>query len=214
MRIYCPECQQPVPADQINMGTDLAYCPECDLGFSISETFDQRLSSEVLKNPPPGAWFRRMPDHVIAGASTRSPVAIFLVPFMCVWLSGAIGGIYGSQLVSGNFNLQSSLFGIPFLIFGTAFLSIALMSVCGKVEVKIGKESFVFIGIGKLGWKRYFTWQSMTVIREDTSNFYTGNGSGLNITLEGKERVKFGGSLSENRRYFLLNVLKYLKSSG
>lgn len=47
-------------------------------------------------------------------ATTESPIAFFLVPFMLVWSGGSLGGIYGTQIANGHFNLFLSLFGIPF----------------------------------------------------------------------------------------------------
>jgi len=34
------------------------------------------------------------------------------------------------------------------------------------------------------------------------------------IMMEGKERLKFGTGLNENRRYFVLNALKHLKAEA
>ena len=56
-------------------------------------------------------------DTVSLGATTRSPIAFFLVPFMCVWSGGSLGGVYGSQVLNGEFDLGISLFGIPFIPF-------------------------------------------------------------------------------------------------
>lgn len=68
-------------------------------------------------------------------------------------LGGALGGIYGSQIMAGEFNLMLSLFGIPFVL-GTLFLgSIALMTVCGKVVVSTSyDQGKIFTGVGPFGW--------------------------------------------------------------
>lgn len=168
MKIQCPKCKQPVPSDQVNMGTDLAFCPHCNEGFKISETVDQEaVNPAILQNPPKGAWFRKEMDRIVVGGSTRSPMAFFIVPFMCVWSGGSLGGIYGSQIRSGHFNLTMSLFGIPFLLGSIVLISISLMTIFGKVEVTIGRVSKVFTGIGTLGWTRCFEWNEVRTIRED-----------------------------------------------
>jgi len=215
MKIQCPKCKQAVPPDQVNMATDLAFCPQCNDGFKVSETLDQESANpDILRNPPKGAWFKKEMDSVVVGATTRSPIAFFLVPFMCVWSGGSLGGIYGSQIAKGEFDLGSSLFGIPFLLGSILFWSLALMAVCGKVEVSIGKLSSVFVGVGKLGWKRRFEWSAVQTIREDGTNIsYPGGHQGA-IVMEGDTRLKFGTGLNEKRRYFVLNALKYMKSES
>ncbi len=195
------------------MATDLAFCPQCNDGFKVSESIDQEsVSPDSLRNPPKGAWFRKEMDRVVVGATTRSPVAFFLVPFMCVWSGFSLGGIYGSQIAKGEFDLGSSLFGIPFVLGSILFWSFALMAICGKVEVSIGNMSSVFVGIGKVGWTRSFEWSAVQTIREDGTNVSYPGGHQAAIVLEGKERLKFGTGLNEKRRYFVLNALKYLKS--
>jgi hypothetical protein len=89
------------------------------------------------------------------------------------------------------------------------------MAICGKVEVKIsGENSSVFVGIGSLGWRRRFSWNEVDSIREEGSKMsYPGSHSG-GIVMEGKTRLKFGQGLSESRRYFVFNALKWLKQNG
>ena len=97
MKIKCPKCKRIVPADQMNISTDLALCPQCNEGFKISKSLDiDSINADILQNPPKGAWFRQETHHIIVGATTRSPEAFFLVPFTCVWSGGSLGGIYGS----------------------------------------------------------------------------------------------------------------------
>jgi len=195
------------------MATDLAFCSRCNEGFNVSSSIDQAaVNSDVVYNPPQGAWFRQDMDRVVFGATTRSPAAFFLIPFMCVWSGFSLVGIYGSQIAKGQFSLSSSLFGMPFLL-GTFVLgALALMAVCGKVEVSIGQDSSVFTGIGKIGWTRKFDWRSVQTIREGMANMDDSSGRTACIVLEGKERLKFGSGLNEQRKYYILSTLKYLKS--
>lgn len=212
MKIQCPKCKQIVPSQQVNVSTDLALCPVCNEGFKISETFDMdTVNAGILNNPPKGAWFRTESDKVVVGATTRSPYALLLVPFICVWSGGTLSGIYGSQIVKWEFDLFLSVFGIPFLM-GTVLLAIVtLMAICGKVEVFIGKVSTVFVGIGSWGWKRNFDWVTVETIRETGAGMgYPGSHQGA-IVIEGKEHLKFGTGLNDQRRCFVLNVLKYLR---
>lgn len=212
MKIQCPKCNSEVPSEQVNMATDLAFCPQCNEGFKISESIEDVVDAAVLRDPPHGAWFQRNMDGVVIGASTRSPIAFFMVPFMLIWSGGSLGGIYGTQIVKGEFDLTSSLFGIPFLLGSILFWVVALMAVCGKLEITIGRDSKVFLGIGPLGWTRRFDWSGVNAIREDFA--MTGNNGKLQagIVMEGRTRIKFGTGLNEKRRYFVLNALKHLKA--
>src|SRR4051812_4884970 len=99
MRITCPRCATAPPADQINMATDLAFCPACGEAFAISARLAEGTRSvrpaTEMPTPPPGAWIREEPGATVVGATTRSPIAFFLVPFMTVWSGFSLGGIYG-----------------------------------------------------------------------------------------------------------------------
>jgi hypothetical protein len=215
MRIHCPKCKQEVPAAQINVAADLALCPQCNEGFRVSECLDlDTVTADVLENPPKGAWLKRELDRVVVGATTRSPIAFFLVPFMCVWSGFSLVGIYGSQIASGKFNLTSSLFGIPFVLGSILFWAFALMAVCGKVEVTIGRTSAVFVGIGTLGWTRRFDWAAVRGIREEGSGveYPGGQQKAIVMELEKGARLKFGSGLNETRRRFLAGALKHLRS--
>ena len=208
MKIQCPKCRRTVPAEQVSVSTDVALCSACNEGFKVSESIDlDSVSAETLRHPPKGAWFTREIDRIVVGASTRSPHAFFLVPFMCVWSGFSLSEIYGRQISSGEFNLTASLFGIPFIL-GTLLLGVStLMAMCGKVEVSIGKTSSIFVGVGHLGWRRTFDWSSIKAIREEQ-----GDSPQRAIVLEGKERLKFGTQLNERCRPFVLNALKYLRA--
>jgi hypothetical protein len=70
--------------------------------------------------PPNGAGFEQLADGFRIGATTRSWMALFMIPFTCVWSGMSLGGIYGKQVSSGRFDPGSSLFGVPFLI-GNAY---------------------------------------------------------------------------------------------
>ena len=215
MKIICPTCKKAVPIAQINMSTDLAFCPICDDAFKISETVDSEyINDEAVKSPPGGAWFRRELRGYLVGASTRSYIAFFLVPFMAVWSGLSLSGLYGTQLSEGKFDLFRTLFGLPFLMGSVVMFVIALMSIWGKIEFEINEneQSSVFIGVGSIGWKRYFDWKKIHTVKEESSNVkYPGSGQ-TKIILEGTRKIAVGYGVSEERKYFLVNSLKYLIS--
>src|SRR5262249_50986274 len=121
-----------------------------------------------IDEPPRGAWFKETDRGWLVGASIRSAVAFFVVPFMCVWSGISLGGIYGTQIVKGELNLGMSLFGIPF-IYGTLLWgSIAAMTVCGKVIVTTeDDDGRVFVGVGPIGWTGRFSRSSIVSVEKD-----------------------------------------------
>jgi hypothetical protein len=206
----CPKCNSEVPQQNINIQTDLAQCPACDAIFKVSENFEDTSADRFdINDPPEGAWIRNEMNQIVIGATTRSPIAFFLVPFMVVWSGGSIGGIYGSQLANGEFDLAMSLFGIPFLIGAIFFWSLALMAIWGKVELTLTKQGGqIFTGLGNLGLTRKFTWDEVATVREAQSSFNYPGSQGASIVLEGKQRISFAMGVKESRRYYLYRALK------
>jgi hypothetical protein len=208
----CPKCNTEISNNNINIQTDIAQCPNCNYIFKISENLFEADDTFNINEPPPGAWITKDIDQTVIGATTRSPIAFFLVPFMVVWSGGALGGLYGSQILSGHFSPGLSLFGIPFIIGSVIFWSVALMAIWGKVEVTLDKEGGkIFTGIAKLGLTKQFKWNEVSSITEGKMGFrYPGSTAGQ-ILLEGKNRIGFGSGLNEARTYYLLRSLQKIQ---
>ena len=210
----CPSCNTEVQSQNINIQTDVAQCQSCQHIFKVSENIEENFADGFeLYNPPKGAWIRNDMNKIVIGATTRSAMAFFLVPFMLIWSGFSIGGIYGTQLATGEFVLFKSLFGIPFLLGSIIFWSIALMTIWGKVEITLDNNvGKIFTGVGKIGFSKSFTWDEISTIREKESDIkYTGS-QNRSIQLEGKRRISFGNGVSENRRYYLLRALKSIRA--
>ncbi len=214
MKLACPACSQIFPPDNINVRTDLALCPACGRIARPSGLSDAGFDENALGQPPKGSWYRQAPTETVVGATTRHGIAIFLVPFGCLWSGGSLGGIYGSQIKSGNFNLFMSLFGLPFLVGSIVLWSIALMAICGKVEVRLrGRQGVVFTGIGPVGWKRPLDLDAVDTIAEEYPRMGRSAARGAAIVLKGsRSQLRFGTQLSDTRRRFILNALKLHKA--
>lgn len=214
----CPTCKSRIPNENLNIASDIAQCPACDLVFKISEHVGGGKSasekeSEVdpnfnISDPPKGAWINQDQGELVLGVSTRSPIAFFLVPFMLVWSGGSLGGIYGSQIAAGEFDLFMSLFGIPFLLGSVIFWAVALMAIWGKVEITLDhSDGKVFTGLGKIGMTKHFSLNEITAVKENEVRGSKGSIS-YNIALEGKDRITFGTGLNDSKRYYLFNAMK------
>ncbi len=182
---------------------------------SIQKTFDGKSQGSFdMNNPPKGAYINHLPDGVQIGAITRSWMAAFLIPFATVWSGGSLGGIYGSQILSGEFNIVMSLFGIPFLLGSVLIWSMALMMIAGKTEITLdSKGGHIFTGLGKIGQNKRFLWSDVNSVREEVSVSSSSNGGSTTthyITLEGQRQIRFGSYLSTENRYYMIKTLEQL----
>lgn len=101
-------------------------------------------------NPPKGVSVLETMDGFRLVVSTRSCIALFLVPFTLLWAGGSLGGIYGTQIAKGRFELALSLFGIPFLLGSVFLVGLTAMAVAGRCVVELAGERFS-VRVGALG---------------------------------------------------------------
>jgi len=214
MQVTCPTCGGAIVPDDVNVAKDVAFCRTCNEAFSLSGLVSDGTGPDAPQvdpsRPPRGVTVEELPNSFTITATTRHPIAFFLVPFMCVWSGGSLGGFYGSQIASGEFSLLPSLIGLPFLGGTILFGSIALMSVCGKVRIRVeGDQGDIFTGVGCVGRRKRFDWSQVSTVSEQWGNVrHPTNHGGAYIALDGQQRVKFGVMLNDERRYFVVNVLK------
>jgi len=218
VEIHCPECGLPIPASEIAPSAGLAVCRSCDRSFDLevcksAVPFAQR-GQPMPTNPPKGVQVEESMDGFRVSVSTRSAAAWFLVPFMCVWSGFSLGGIYGTQLYKGEFNLVMSLFGIPFLLGSLFFGSFALMALCGKYILEVrGDEFRCRVGFLGLYWTTRRRWSDYdrAELGETTSRTRRG---GYNvqhqILLKGQDQEYDCGSGAQRER--LAWIVKYLNA--
>lgn len=212
MPVICPSCSRELPLSDINIEADTALCRACGNLFAPSALAGGLPAPRVdLTSPPGGVSVERVGGQTVITASTRSPMALFFVPFVLVWSGISLGGIYGSQIGKGVFDPFQSLFGVPFLLGTAVFGSYALMTLMGRVVVRIsGGEGSIFTGIGPFGWQRRFRTADIARVGEKLSGFRYGNQNLHAIALEGRRRMVFGSLLNDERRYFVLDALRQI----
>ena len=139
-------------------------------------------------DPPKGVSVEERMDGFRMVLTTRSGVAFFLIPFMCVWSGFSLGGIYGTQIYKGEFDLKLSLFGIPFVLGTLLFGSIAMMSACGQVVLEV-RNGLLRHRMGFLGlyWTRQRDWNSYerAELVESTRRSKGGYSTSYSILLKG-----------------------------
>ncbi|MDB4107737.1 hypothetical protein N8368_01695 [Bacteroidia bacterium] len=181
----------------------------CNNIFKISQYIEADYDDFDIDNPPKGVWIRTEMHKIILGASTRSPIAFSLVPFMLVWSGGSLGGIYGKQFIKDEFDLIMSLFGIPFIIGSLIFWSLTLMAIWDKVEIVLDKNGGkTFTGISKIGISKNIYWDDISSISEKRTSLKYPVSSGASISLEGKQRISIGRGLVDSKLYYLFKALR------
>ena len=154
MEFHCPDCGLPIQATDLAPAQGVAVCRFCEKPFPLEACqaavpFADRNIVPVM-TPPKGVDLVETMDGFRLTLSTRSCIAIFLVPFTLVWAGGSLGGIYGTQIAKGEFNWMMSLFGLPFLVGSVALIGLTVMSVAGRTIVELAGGKFS-IRTGALG---------------------------------------------------------------
>ena len=204
MEVNCNHCKRKIDAANINVAKDTAYCLSCEKLTSLSSLLEASPSKNFdFKQTVSGINVEERGYSWSINASHRSLMALFLVPFTLVWAGGSLSGIYGTQLINGEFDPGQSLFGLPFLIGSIVLTTFTLMSLFGRTNVSCENgKALVFMGIGSIGWSRRFDWRSIERITESDSR------QNNHLSLEGTKRMNFGWGLSSEKQYFISNYLK------
>jgi len=204
MEVSCSSCRRKIDSENINVSKDTAYCQSCESLTSLSSLLESTPNSNFdTTQSVKGVQVTDNGYKWSIEASNRSFMALFLVPFTLVWAGGSLSGIYGTQLANGEFDLEQSLFGLPFLIGSIVLISITLMSLCGRTYVSNENgKALVFIGIGSIGWYRRFDWKNIDRVTESRSRQHK------HMSLEGNKRLNLGWGLSSEKLYYMSNFLK------
>lgn len=95
------------------------------------------------------------------------------------------------------------------LLLCVVLLSYAAFMVAGKVRVRRdGDELEIVTRVGPIGWTRRRRWSEIRTVQEETTTAPWGQRSARCIVLDGVTRTAFGSTLSTERRYFMVNVLR------
>jgi hypothetical protein len=179
----CPKCLAVLPAEDINVAKDVAYCRACNLAHALSGLVDDEgpATPPDLQRPPAGTWYRPGPVDTVIGASHRSlPAALgslavclfwngIVSVFVLVALSGTLHNLgvtlpgwfpapeMNDETMSWGVVLFLWLFLTPFIVIGAGMVLYFLSALAGHTEVRLRQGmGTLFVGIGPLGWTRRF----------------------------------------------------------
>ncbi|MDD7983396.1 hypothetical protein PQO01_00320 [Lentisphaera marina] len=208
----CPGCDSEINLDDVNVSADIALCRACGQTNSFAEMSEESQVADFKDLQMPKG-FRVEPDFGDGKSlvyKKMSPIALFLIPFTAVWGGFSMWGIYGTQIMKGEFNLTMSLFGLPFL-FGTILLSsICLFSLFGKRLITMGNgRGTIFSGVGPIGWKRRFLYQKSTKVSVEYSAVRQNNRPVKIIYIRGgSKELKFGWGLKNEALEYIAAFIK------
>ena len=201
MDFHCPECGLPIETADLAPAQGLAVCRFCEKPFPLAACqtavpFAQRNIVAEL-TPPKGVDVVETMDGFRLTLSSRSCIAFFLVPFTLFWAGGSLGGIYGTQIAKGKFELLQSLFGLPFLVGSVFLIAVTAMAVAGRsvVELAGGRLN---LRTGALGiyrtksadWRDVRGCRLTEVTRRGRSSYSTSYQ--VEVAVEGAEPLRFG----------------------
>ena len=201
MEFHCPDCGLPIETADLAPAQGLAVCRFCEKPFPLAGCqtavpFAQRNIVPEL-TPPKGVDVVETMDGFRLTLSSRSCIAFFLVPFTLFWAGGSLGGIYGTQIAKGKFELLQSLFGLPFLVGSVFLIAVTAMAVAGRsvVELAGGRLN---LRTGALGiyrtksadWRDVRGCRLTEVTRRGRSSYSTSYQ--LEVAVEGAEPLRFG----------------------
>jgi hypothetical protein len=201
MEFHCPECGLPIETADLAPAQGLAVCRFCEKPFPLAACqtavpFAQRNIVPEL-TPPKGVDVVETMDGFRLTLSSRSCIAFFLVPFTLFWAGGSLGGIYGTQIAKGKFELLQSLFGLPFLVGSVFLIAVTAMAVAGRsvVELAGGRLN---LRTGALGiyrtksadWRDVRGCRLTEVTRRGRSSYSTSYQ--VEVAVEGAEPLRFG----------------------
>lgn len=217
MTAICPKCQRKIPADDLNVATDVALCRGCDLVHKLSELIEAaEIAEEVdLQRPPPGTWYRRGGLGPVIGASHRSLGAAAGLLFFCLFWNGIVSVFVAVALSStlrlldlpapawfpkpimnggtmgAGITIGLWLFLTPFIAIGLAMLGAFLLALDGRTEITIhGGEVVLFRGLGPLGRRRRFPVKNVKAVRFENRRWRDSDGdnrSSQEIVIEMRE---------------------------
>lgn len=103
----CPDCDEAIGAESINIKEGFALCTNCGNLSRLSElNYSQRSTQEILSNPPSGCAVASSGQGVVARASLRSITgfvftcgfALFWNGIVSVFVSLALAGLYSNLI--------------------------------------------------------------------------------------------------------------------
>ena len=236
---YCPSCGEAIEAAHVNVKEGVALCPACKRLFPLSEIVaSSRPIDEVLSEAPRGCRVREWGNEIVVCASMRSVTAFLGSVFAAGFWNGivsifvllAAASLYthligplpdwfpvpdSDEPMSLGMTLFMCIFLIPFVCIGAMLAFTVLLSVAGKVVVRIGShEAEARSGVGVLSLRRRFDPTRVQRVNIEDSKTRSSDQSREAIVIHTDDTVQFGSGLPDGRREWMRAVLQVLLVPG
>ena len=208
----CQSCGAAIALADVNVANDIALCRACGKTMPFSEIAPIPGSENVdLAHPPKGVRIEESPIHGRSITYRKIPlVVLFLIPFTAAWSGFSMYGIYGSQFKKGEFDLASSLFGLPFLI-GTVFL-VSFILFCLFGRWRIGYSGGVLAAsmqVGPIGWTRRLVCDKSARVSIRPAKWQKNNVPQNLIQVECQgNTLKFGSPIPDEAKAFIAEAIR------
>jgi hypothetical protein len=236
---FCPVCDAVLPTVAINIAEGVALCPACGKLSRLAEVAEHERPlaetlSETLAKTPHGCSIHNHGQELIVRASLRSmstflgalAISLFWNGIVSVFVLIALSGLYANLVgplpawfpAPGNdgmplgMTLFLCIFLIPFVTVGAIMIAAMFLALGGKVEVRLtDHQGTVRTGLGFLAWRQRFDPQQVREVRQGNSTWKSSDSPPSKlIEIEADRLVKFGSSLQEDRRVWLIAMLQVL----
>jgi len=199
----CSKCRRTIPADDVNVANDVAYCRTCNLAHKLSAlAHGMEIDANVdFRHPPAGAWYSKSGMGTNVGATHRSLVGAFATlafslfwngivsVFVLVAVAGTLRNLdlkvphwFPAPAMNGSpmsvgMTLFLWIFLTPFIVIGLAMIGAFFSCLAGRTTVNIrNTDGVIFSGIGAIGFRRRFNPAAVKAVRIDDKQWRDSDG--------------------------------------
>ena len=141
MKIRCPECHEPLAADQVNIQTGLGRCLLCDVGFHILPPIVRAPAEPTEVGLPDGMQVTAEGDRLRIERRWFSAKYIFLAFFALMWNLFLVGWYSIALGGSDMFNLIALLFPLGHVAAGVGLGYYSLAGLLNKTVISADAET-------------------------------------------------------------------------
>ena len=166
MKIQCPECNEVVPAEHIELNREVATCPDCNTLFSISEQIDR------IAGPPKPRREIDLPDKVQV-YQDRGELYLVMrwfnktvigLTFFCILWDGFMAFWFSIALLNGEWEM--ALYGTLHALVGVGLTYYTIAGYVNKTYIGVSSE------IIKVKHAPLPSWGNKTIEARDVRQIY------------------------------------------
>jgi hypothetical protein len=210
MKLICQKCKADIQQSHINLKEGFANCTSCNEFFRIADFLRNDEEIRRIKKP----HYSKVELNKSLNKNTISipptgwnGTAFFFLFFSLLW-----NGISWAVLLLNKESFPT-LFSIPFIMIGILTIGFLLFILNGTTQVIVDMNQFVVKwSLFGLSYSKARDTKKLIKITEDV--IYTKNYQpiyGIGLYFDKQTKVKFGSSLKEEERKWLIGELYEIK---